>query len=44
MECDVNEVTVFMFSSKTCPPCRVIKPRVERTCEELGSTFKMNLN
>lgn len=36
MECDVNEVTVFMFSSKTCPPCRVIKPRVERTCEELG--------
>lgn len=34
--CDPNEVTLFMFSSSTCPPCKVIKPRVEKTCEELG--------
>lgn len=39
-ECNVNEVSVFMFSSKNCPPCRVIKPRVEKTCEELGIEFK----
>jgi len=35
-KCDQNEVKLFMFSSKTCPPCKVIRPRVEKTCEELG--------
>lgn len=34
--CDTNDATLFMFSSSGCPPCRVIHPRVEKTCKEVG--------